>query len=165
MKPFLSLLQFVLRREVENTCDQCYERSDYGVLEQQHDHSCILGLVLLYFALIMQRDGEWKPFLSVLQFVLRREVESTCDQCYKSKVYPRNEDQNAVGKGQEPSFARLLGGQDSRSHGGAVHGFHAFNQEEERNHYVCWLHCSNALLWSLRQWGDVGWRRQASQGV
>jgi len=58
MKPFISLLRFVLRREVKNTCDQYYETSDYGVLEQQHDHSCILGLVLLYFALIMKRDGE-----------------------------------------------------------------------------------------------------------
>jgi len=57
-KPFLSLLQFVLRPEVENTCDQCYESSDYGMLEQQHDHSCILGLVLSHFAFIMQRDGE-----------------------------------------------------------------------------------------------------------
>jgi len=57
IKPFLSCLQFVLRREVENTCDQCYESSDYGVLEQQHDHSCVLGLVLSYFSLIMQRDG------------------------------------------------------------------------------------------------------------
>ena len=40
----LSRLQFVLRCEVENTCDQCFESSDYGVLEQQHDHSCILIL-------------------------------------------------------------------------------------------------------------------------
>jgi len=38
----------VLRHEVENTCDQCYESSDYGVLEQQHDRCCILGLVLLF---------------------------------------------------------------------------------------------------------------------
>jgi len=36
-------------------------------------------------------------------------VENTCDQCYESKVYPRNEDQNAGGKGQEPSVARLFG--------------------------------------------------------
>jgi len=35
-----------------------YESSDYGMLEQQHDHSCILSLVLSYFAFIMQRDGE-----------------------------------------------------------------------------------------------------------
>jgi len=59
-----------------------------------------------------------KPFLSLLQFVLRREVvENTCDQCYESEVYPRNEDQNAGRKGQEPFVARLFGGQDSRSHG------------------------------------------------
>jgi len=57
MKSSLSLLQFELRCEVENTCDQCYESSDYGMLEQQHDHSCILSLVLSYFAFIMQRNG------------------------------------------------------------------------------------------------------------
>jgi len=51
-------LKFVLRREVENACDQCYESSDYGVLEQQHDHSFILSLVLKHFSLLMQRNGE-----------------------------------------------------------------------------------------------------------
>jgi len=84
LKPLLSLLQFVLRHEVENTCNHCYESSDYGVLEQQHDDICILGLVLLHFSLIMQRNGELKPFLSRLQFVLHHEVENTCDQCYES---------------------------------------------------------------------------------
>jgi len=34
-----------------------YESNDYGMLEQQHDQSCILSLVLSYFSLIMQRDG------------------------------------------------------------------------------------------------------------
>jgi len=57
MKSFLSLLQFVLCHEVENTYDQCYESSDNGMLEQQHDHSCILSLVLKQCSLIMQRDG------------------------------------------------------------------------------------------------------------
>ena len=34
------------------------ESSDYGVLEQQHDHSCILSLVLIHFSPLMQRNGE-----------------------------------------------------------------------------------------------------------
>ena len=38
----LFLLQLVLRCKVNNTCDEEHEeRSDHGVLEQQHDLSCI----------------------------------------------------------------------------------------------------------------------------
>ena len=48
----------MVRREVENTCDKKKKSSDRGVLEQQHDHSCISSLVLKHFSLIMQRNGE-----------------------------------------------------------------------------------------------------------
>jgi len=47
----------VLHREVENTCNEKKESSDYGVLEQQHDRSYILSLVLKHLALLMQRNG------------------------------------------------------------------------------------------------------------